>query len=140
MAQSYVIQPSVWLIGDESNTSTLTATYANNVGTIHVGGMSQAEIYITYVPAENNAVLLVQEEMGPADDDLYLRVTQSISTTNELITVIKPPTQYVGATASTSYKLRLSEPMADKVYRLSFKETVSSLFGTIKVRTTISGL
>lgn len=103
-----------------------------------VGGMSQLELYIAYTPTQDGRILYWQIEFGPKDDDLYkvVDITQAAGTD----TVTVDENQFIGTTASITYKLRISLPVADKACRISFKEDGSNNFGALTVRSLASGL
>lgn len=139
MAQNYFNQQGHYLIGSETQAATLTDSYAGNIKTMAVGGMTQLELYVAYTPGENDAVLNIQIEFGPKEDDLYKTVIQDIEASTGIVTILPKVEKFVGSVDGTTYKFRISEPIADKVLRVSAKET-ASIHGTVAIRSLISGL
>ena len=140
MSLNYLNQPTTYVIGSDITSGTLTNSYVDNVAQIAVGGMVEAILYIKYIPAEDNAILLIQWESGPTQSDVYKHMYTDLSTGVEK-TDIKI-TQFPNSTSvvnGTTYKLRIPEPVADKELRVSFKETATS-HGTIVVQVVTSGL
>jgi len=138
MGLNYFAQLDEYLIGNESSTSTLTAAYADNQGSFTIAGMSQVVAYVQYTPAQDGRMITVQAEFGPERSDVYKTVSVDSSTTGD--TAYVNPLSFVGDTASVTYKIRYSIPIADKEVRISAKENGTTNFGTVKIRITASGL
>jgi len=139
MSGGFYIQPDAYVIGLSSTPATLSASYAGNTDIIHTANKEQLELYIAYTPAENNRVVNIQLLGGPSVDDLYYFANKKFDTSNNEILSI-PNIQYTGALAGVTYKIRISEPVADKYVRVSVKEDGSASFGTVSIRFMVSGL
>jgi hypothetical protein len=140
MSIGYHTQQGHFLIGSETQAPALTTSYGDNTYTLSVGRMTQAEFYLEYTPGENNGVLNVQIEMGPSESDLYKSVAQTVDSSTGIVTILPKIEQITGTVASTVYKYRLSEPVADRFLRISFKEDVSTTHGTLKAKVLMSGI
>lgn len=148
MPGTYSIQNIIPLIGaTQGNDSaltlspvTLTATAANNRGTIFVKGGSQVMLYLRYITgsAETNNVLSMTVELSPDGTLFYQEATEEASTTT--ITEYQATRQFTGAAAATTYSFRVAIPVADvDRLRISFAETgVVTNFGTLSCLAVIS--
>lgn len=139
MSLNYTVQNSGYFLGSEDELRTLTNSYADNTVSIPTAGMSVIELYIAYTPAENNAVIEWKLDRGPESDDVY-QETYTWINPNEDGTqeIFLRPAKFTGEIDSTTYKFVVSENIACKVLRASFKETATS-HGQFKLRATISG-
>lgn len=139
MSLRYDQQNTGYAIGSESTPATLTASYDDNVQIFHTADVSQLTLYIAYTVnvLSSNRILYVQLEGGPDQSDFYKLVTSSLSSGTETLNI--KTAQFTGATGGTTYKFRVSEPIADQEMRLSVKESGSDNFGTVTIRLMKSG-
>ena len=129
-----MIRSSGYVIGSEDSADTLTAAYAGNASTFPVGGKYQLQLYVEYTPAANNRTLSIQMEFSPDQSDFYKVVMTSLDSSGTETITVREPQKFLGATADTTYKVRVSEPVADSHCRISVKEDGSSDFGSVTLR------
>jgi len=140
----YGVQHQQDIIGTSTSPETLTASFADNQSsTWPVGGMHSIVVYVQYTPkaGQSNRLLYIRYELGATSDRLY-RVTQrmNVLSDNDLIERIPYDEQFLGATGGTTYSERFSlDDVSDKHFRVSFKESGSSNFGTIYSEILYSG-
>jgi hypothetical protein len=132
MAVIFSQQNETYLIGTSSTNATLTASYDDNYKDLNVEGVGQLICYIEYVPAQDGRYIEIQYEFGNDLNDLYKSTTQYPATTNRNLYIT--PTKFIGISGGTTYKLRDAIDVADKWFRISVKESGSSDFGTILIR------
>ena len=139
----YTVQYVQDLIGTATSPETLTAAYADTRSAIFpIGGMHSIVLYLKYIPDsyETNATLFMQVELGPEENDLYYMTKQTDSTVDSLIERFEYEEKFVGATGGTTYKERFSlGDIADRYFRVSFREAVSLVSGTLYVKMVYSG-
>ena len=140
MAGTYSIQNIIPLIGATLNRDstltlspiTLTATAADNRGTVKLNQNSQLILYLRYITgaAETNNILQMTVEFSPDGTLFYQEATEEASTTT--VTEYQATRQFTGAAAATTYSFRVAIPVADiDRVRISFAESgVVTNFGT----------
>lgn len=145
----YSAQPLYPFIGASKNTLgaitlspvTLTATASDNRAQIDVDGMQQLVLYIRYITgaAETNNILQMTVDFSPDGTNFYQEATEEASTTT--ITEYQATRQFTGASAATTYSLRIAIPVADiKKIRIGFAESgVVTNFGTLSALAVTSG-
>ena len=137
MALFYPIQTKGHLIGSEGAPSVLTANYADNTAVCPAGSMVESGVYFEYTPAENNASLLMKME-GSLNGTVFYQFTTTRVGIDGVVTRTDRIDEYVGVEKEIVYRRKISEPVADKFIRLSFKEVATS-HGTLKVVSLLSG-
>ena len=135
------IKPGTYAIGSESTSATLTADYADNTVLLASGNAGQLEIYIAYTPDENGRSISVQFEGGPGTSDVYKFIYTDLSTGTEKgdFKIFQFPLDTT-TVKDTTYKIRVSESIADQYIRLGFKEDGAADFGTVVVRASLYSL
>ncbi len=140
----FTIQYVQNLIGSSSSAATLTAAYAGNASAVFpIGGMHSVVVYVQYTPkaGQSNRILYMQVELGPEADDLYLMTKRTdVSSSDALLQRYQYVEEFVGATGGVTYKERFAiGDIADKFFKVSFKEDGIADFGTLYAKMTYSG-
>lgn len=124
------------------NAVTLTNAYADaNSGSKDVNEISRAALLVNYTTGatETNNSIEVKIEFGPTDSELYRTSNKSDSSGTSTLTAQE--FTFVGAAAATSYKFRIPLDLADKVIKVSVKETgVVTNAGTATVKLSAAGV
>lgn len=147
MAENYSIQNAIPLIGATLGTGgaftlspvNLTATAADNRGTIFVKGHTQVILLLRYITSTTaNKILDLTVEFSPDGTLFYQEATEEASTT--VITEYQATRRFTGVAASTTYSFRVAIPVADfDRIRIGFRETTGTPFGTLSCLAVLSG-
>ena len=118
---NYSVQPLFPFIGATKTVNgaislspvTLTATSSDNRAQIDVDGQQQLVLYIRYITgaAETNNVLNLLVDFSPDGTNFYQESTEAVSTST--VTEYQATRQFTGASAATTYSLRVAIPIAD---------------------------
>lgn len=133
----YTIQNKSWVIGSDSASATLTASFADNVAHIPTGFISVVELNISYTPGEDAAVLHMQIETGDSKDDVYKMTSSEIISDIDNIKLL-PGKFAETVTNGTNYKFAKTYRVNNLFLRISFREVATS-HGTLVVKAITSG-
>jgi len=146
MAQDYTGQKLIDIESSASSPKTLTASYVNS-GTHSCRGSSQLILYVTYVPKTGESNRNLNFKVDFADDaSTAIYYTQQLGETaaggsgEKVATFFDYIYKLPGATGGTSYTKRFEIPIAEKQFRVTFKEDGSNNFGTVYVQAMVSGI
>lgn len=120
---------------------TLTADYADTIGTLKVTGALQLALYVRYQlgSGETNNNLNLKIEYSPDGTNWYQEASEAVSTNT--ITQYQAVHTFAGASATDPYSFRIGVPVADITdIRISCAEANQSTnFGTVSVLAVWSG-
>lgn len=147
MSEYYATQNLTPLIGATLSSNgvvalspvTLTATAADNRGTIQVKGVTQLILLIRYITSTTaNKILDMTVEFSPDGTLFYQEASEEASTT--VVTEYLVTRRFTGVDASTTYSMRVAIPVADvDRIRIGFRETTGTPFGTLSCLSILSG-
>jgi len=120
----------------------LTGDFTENSEFKNVAGCTETTLYVEYTPGQNSGVFELQlETSGDSGNDnevptFYQDVSTAIA--SGVATVNQSIFRFTGSTSGTTYRFRVLFPVADKLMRVSVRDTATTK-GSATIRLFRSG-